>query len=89
MMGLQFENLVLNNYAAMIGPLQIGNALVESVAPYRRTRKADGAEGLQIDILLQTKRCNFVIEIKRQRQFDDSLVGREPRADDPRLRGVG
>jgi len=73
-MGLQFENLVLNNYAALIGPLQIGNALVESVAPYRRTRKADGAEGLQIDILLQTKRCNFVIEVKRQRQIGREVI---------------
>lgn len=71
-MGLQFENLVLNHYAALIEPLHLGNALIESVAPYRRARKADGQKGLQIDILLQTKRNNYVIELKRQ-----GHVGRE------------
>jgi len=71
-MGLQFENLVLNHYAALIEPLHLGNALIESVAPYRRARKADGQKGLQIDILLQTKRNNYVIELKRQ-----GHIGRE------------
>lgn len=68
-MGLQFENLVVNNYAALIDPLHLGNSLIESAAPYFRSRKGDGEDGLQIDLLLQTKRCNFVVEIKRRREI--------------------
>lgn len=73
-MGLQFENLVLNHYSALIEPLRLGNALIESVAPYRRARKADGRKGLQIDILLQTKRNNYVIELKRQRKIGREII---------------
>lgn len=73
-MGLQFENLVLNHYSALIESLRLGNALIESVAPYRRARKADGRKGLQIDILLQTKRNNYVIELKRQRKIGREII---------------
>ena len=62
-MGLQFENLVLNHYPALVDPLRIGNSLIESAAPYSRMRKGDGVDGLQIDLLLQTKHNNYVVEI--------------------------
>ena len=74
-MGLQFENLVLNHYPALMEPLHIGNSLIESAAPYSRRRKGDGADGLQIDLLLQTKHSNFVIEIKRKREIGMEVVG--------------
>ena len=73
-MGLQFENLILNHYPALIDPLHIGNALIESAAPYSRRRKEDGEEGLQIDLLLQTKYSNFVIEIKRKREIGREVI---------------
>jgi len=73
-MGLQFENLVLNHYPALIEPLHIGNSLIESAAPYSRRRNGDGADGLQIDLLLQTRHCNFVIEIKRKREIGKETV---------------
>ena len=73
-MGLQFENLVLNHYPALIEPLNIGNSLIESAAPYSRRRKVDGADGLQIDLLLQTKHSNFVIEIKRKREIGREVI---------------
>ena len=74
-MGLQFENLVLNHYPALMEHLHIGNSLIESAAPYSRRRKGDGADGLQIDLLLQTKHSNFVIEIKRKREIGMEVVG--------------
>ena len=74
-MGLQFENLVLNHYPALMEPLHLGNSLIESAAPYSRRRKGDGADGLQIDLLLQTKHSNFVIEIKRKREIGMEVVG--------------
>lgn len=73
-MGLQFENLVLNHYPELVKPLHLGNALVESAAPYRRNRKADGRSGLQIDLLIQTKRNNYVVEIKRQREIGKEVI---------------
>lgn len=73
-MGLQFENLVLNHYPALIDPLHIGNSLIESASPYSRRRKGDGDEGLQIDLLIQTKHCNYVVEIKRKREIGREVV---------------
>lgn len=73
-MGLQFENLVLNHYPELIEPLHIGNSLIESAAPYSRRRKGDGEDGLQIDLLLQTKYSNFVVEIKRKREIGRDVI---------------
>ena len=73
-MGLQFENLVLNHYPELLVPLHIGNSLIESAAPYSRRRKGDGAGGLQIDLLIQTRHSNFVIEMKRKREIGREVV---------------
>ena len=73
-MGLQFENLVLNHYPELLGPLHIGNSLIESAAPYSRRRNGDGADGLQIDLLIQTRYSNFVVEIKRKREIGREVV---------------
>lgn len=67
-MGLAFENLIVNNYAELIPLLHLGNALIESAAPYRRM----GDAGVQIDLLIQTRRAMYVVEVKRQRE-----IGRE------------
>ena len=74
-MGLQFENLVLNHYEALIEPLHIGNSLIESAAPYSRRRMGNGPDGLQIDLLLQTKYSNYIIEIKRKREIGMDVIG--------------
>ena len=73
-MGLQFENLVVNHYSALLDPLHIGNSLIESAAPYSRRRNGDGPDGLQIDLLLQTRHSNFVIEIKRKREIGKDVI---------------
>jgi len=73
-MGLQFENLVVNHYPALIDPLHLGNSLIESAAPYSRSRKGDGEDGLQIDLLLQTKHSNYVVEIKRRREIGREII---------------
>ena len=67
-MGYAFENLIVNNYAELIPALHLGNALIESAAPYRRM----GDAGVQIDLLIQTRRALYIVEIKRQRE-----IGRE------------
>ena len=71
-MGLAFENLVVNNAAQLIGPLGIGGAHVISCAPYRRSGKA--GDGAQVDLLIQTQRAVYVIEAKRRREIGGEIV---------------
>lgn len=69
-MGLAFENLVVNNFKSLIPMLHLSGALITSAAPFRKAgRKGDG---LQIDLLLQSKRFAYIVEIKRRRE-----IGRE------------
>lgn len=71
-MGLAFENLVVNNVSQLIAPLGIGGAHVISCAPYRKSGK-DG-DGVQVDLLIQTQRAVYVIETKRKREIGSEIV---------------
>ena len=66
MMGLQFENLVLNNFRALVPHLNLEGRLVVSAAPYRCTNAAKGG-GVQIDLLVQTQGTAYIVEVKRAR----------------------
>ena len=66
MMGLQFENLVLNNFAALAPLANLDGKLVVSAAPFRCTR-TDRGGGVQVDLLVQTEGSAHVVEIKRTR----------------------
>ena len=69
-MGLQFENLVVNNFRRLLPNLHLSGALITSAAPYRKIGRK--GEGCQIDLLLQAKRFVYIVEVKRQRE-----IGRE------------
>ena len=76
-MGLQFENLVLNNADALIEALGLDKSLIISAAPYRKQMRrgsstSDG--GCQIDLLLQLKQALYVIEVKRRATIDSSVT---------------
>ena len=74
-MGLQFENLIVNNAMSLIPFLHLGNSIVESAAPYRNARRdAEGGKGCQIDLLIQTPMTAYVVEIKRKREIDESVI---------------
>ena len=63
-MGLQFENLVLNNFHTLARRIGLVGKSVESVAPYfRRGRKA--GDGVQIDMLVQLPKSVYLVEVKR------------------------
>ena len=64
-LGLAFENLIVNNWPEILSRIGVGNAIVESAAPYRRT-SSDNRKGVQIDLLVQTPRTVYVVEIKRK-----------------------
>ena len=71
-MGLQFENLVVNHFQELLPLLHLENSLVYSAAPYRNGGKK--GQGVQIDLLLQTKRSSYVIEVKRRAEIGQEVV---------------
>ena len=75
-MGLAFENLVVNNYREILPALHLDKALIVSAAPYRRaaSSKTD-RKGVQVDLLLQTKQSLCLVEIKRKREIGREIVG--------------
>ena len=90
-MGLQFENLVMSNLGEIVGMLGLGAAQITSAAPFRRAASADGKrKGVQIDLLIQTRRSVCLVEIKRRREIGREII--EEMADKvealPRRRGI-
>lgn len=74
-LGFQFENLVVNNYRDLLKPLHLGNAIVLSAAPYRRSAsRKTGRKGCQIDLLIQTPEAFCVVEIKRRTRIGHEIV---------------
>jgi len=73
-MGLAFENLVVNNAMELVPFLGIGNATILSAAPFRHVRRGrDGSDrGCQVDLLIQTPRTAYAVEVKRK-----ARLGRE------------
>lgn len=72
MLGLQFENLVVNNLRPLCREIGLGRKLVTSAAPYAR-RKSASCPGLQIDLLIQTPKSVYVVEAKRCNRIDASI----------------
>ena len=71
-MGLQFENLVLNNISTLAPMIGLVGKNVESAAPYFKSGRKTG-NGVQIDYLVQLPRCAYVVEIKRKRTIGKSI----------------
>lgn len=74
-LGLQFENLVVNNYGELIPLLHLNDVLLTSAAPYRKlpvpSRKQ---KGCQIDLLIQSRRTTYVVEVKRKEEIDRDII---------------
>ena len=74
-MGLQFENLVVNNYGALIPHLHLDNVLLSSAAPYRKMPVPSlRQKGCQIDLLIQSRRTVYVVEIKRMSEIGRGII---------------
>lgn len=73
MMGLQFENLVLNNRVALIEKLGLSLTDIEMDNPYLQ-RKTKKHEGCQIDYLIQTKFNNL---LACEMKFSRNRIGSE------------
>jgi uncharacterized protein len=72
-MGLQFENLVLNNLSAIQQLLQISPSSVLSISPYFQ-HKTQRTEACQIDLLIQTRHTLYVCEIKFRKQITLNII---------------
>lgn len=66
-MGLAFENLVVNNFRELLPRLGLDRSLLLSAAPFRR-------KNLQVDLLLQTSRSLCLVEVKRRREIGREIV---------------
>ena len=70
-MGLQFENLVLNNVSELLPFLHLDRVPILSASPFRKTDARRG--GCQIDLLIQTRKSLFVVEVKRKNDIGEEV----------------
>ena len=75
-MGLAFENLVVNNYRDLLPYLHMDGALVVSAGPYRCAgiKGKRGHSGCQVDLLIQTRRALCLVEVKRKREIGREII---------------
>lgn len=73
MMGLQFENLVLNQLKQIIFLLKIPPASIISASPYFQKATARNS-ACQVDLLIHTKYTLYVCEIKFKRKIGRDVI---------------
>ena len=74
-MGLAFENLVLNHFHEFLPRLGLGKALVVSAAPYRKSgSEKRHVHGCQVDLLVQTENTICLVEVKRRKSIDGGVI---------------
>ena len=74
LLGLQFENLVLSNIAALTKLLRLGRTPILSASPYLQ-KPSGRRKGCQIDLMIATRHSLLVVEIKRRRRIGMEVVG--------------
>lgn len=71
--GLQFENLILQNLPVVCQLLKIPLSSVLNAGSYFQTSTAR-QQACQIDLLIQTKNSLYLCELKARREIEDSVV---------------
>ncbi len=72
-MGLQFENLILNNLPLLIDILKIAPSSIVQAGPY--FQKANSRQkACQIDLLIQTKNTLYVCEVKFRNKIGQEAI---------------
>lgn len=72
-LGLQFESLIYNNLREIVRRIGLDQTLILSAAPYVQNPTTRAA-GCQIDLLIQTRRMLYVVEIKRRESVGEWVV---------------
>ena len=74
-LGLAFENLVVNHYREILPRLGLSRALIESAAPFvKRGRSKEMSGGCQVDLLIQTAQSCCFVEVKRCKDIGEEVV---------------
>ena len=71
-LGLQFENLVLNHAMELMPFLGLQGVPILSAAPFREKGGRRG-EGVQVDLLIQTRKSVCIVEIKRKKEIGEEV----------------
>lgn len=72
-LGLQFENLALNNLRQIVKMLEISPESLQSASPY--FQKGNKTKlGCQIDLLLQTKYTTYLCEVKFSKMIGTEII---------------
>jgi hypothetical protein len=75
LVGLQFENLILNHLSEVISALDIPMDQVVSASPWFQKTTTRNRGSCQIDLLIQTKdQTAFICEIKFQKVIDINII---------------
>ena len=72
MLGLAFEGLVVNNALELLPYLHLTGVPITSIAPYYR-RAGANRPGVQVDLMIQTRKSVHLVEIKRQREIGEEI----------------
>lgn len=72
-LGLQFQNMILNHVSDLFPHLGLEQSLVLSAAPYVQNSTKRN-RGCQIDLLIRTERMLMVVEIKRKKQIGHDII---------------
>ena len=72
LLGLQFENLVLNNQAAVEKRLGLDGKVLQA-GPYRQS-KTQRRRGCQIDLLLETEHSLYLCEMKLRQSIGTEVI---------------
>ena len=72
-LGLQFQNMILNHVTDLFPHLGLERSLVISAAPYIQNASKRN-QGCQIDLLIRTERMLMIVEIKRQKQIGHGII---------------
>jgi len=71
-LGLAFESLVVNNALLLLPLLHMQGVPILSLSPYIK-RGGKNGQGVQIDLMIQTRRSICLIEIKRRRRIGEEI----------------
>ena len=74
-LGLQFQNLLNNNYDAILRELQIDPHIVTFIGPYFQNKTTKTKNGVEIDLLIQTKHhTHYICEFKFRKKIDPNVL---------------
>ena len=72
--GFQFESLMVNHFAEFYPKLGLGSARADSIAPYYRPASKGRGKGVQVDLLIQSPKTVYVVEVKRRREIGTDIA---------------